>query len=326
MSEMNNPENKNPQEQLLTYIEQSRSWLGDAAELVGAERETELTDIFPAAPETRDEGKAVAFVDGQEKELPKEQYEASLREIAGRFGIGGERDVETDAQIVLLEGGKPWKVEAEAKIADEAKVLIFAGSPYRRLGQDETEFLAAKLPEGVQPAETEYDMVRQIAELQEGFEALENDVTLAFGYDINNGFEVSQAETGQLIHFGTLQGRDVVLLRVDRENYQDEEGNSKYRNQPDSAALMGIVSDVLALAGDTESSVGMNTSNTYASRAIDAMRAGLRKNRSFKVGMYGRQTLADTGAPVPAQTAYHQIPGELHTIATKLQQLESELS
>ncbi len=325
MREMNNPENKNPQEQLLAYIEQSRTWLGDAAELVGAERNAELTDIFPAAAETRDEGKAVAFVNGQEKELPQEEYEESLREIAGRFGIGGERDVTTDSQYILLEGGKPWKVEAEARIADDAKVLIFAGSPHRKLGQDETEFLATKLSEDVQPAETEYDMVRQIAELQEGFEPLENNVTLEFGYDIHNGFSVSQNETGQFVHVGTLQGRDVVLLRVDRENYQDEEGNTKYRNQPDSAALMSVVSDVLTLAGDTASSVGMNTSNTYASRAIDAMRAGIRKNRSFKVGMYGRQTLADTGAPVPAQTAYHQIPGELNTIATKLQQLESEL-
>lgn len=320
MSEMNRPEEKSPQEHMQEYIEQSRQWLGDALELVGAERGASLVDVFPAATEPRDVGKAIAFVDGEEKALPAEQYESRLREIAGRFGIGGERDVPVAASHHLIEGGKVWKIEAEAAIAKDGQSLIFAGSPYRKPGQDEIDYMRVKFGEAVVADDmTEYDIARFIASLQPGFEPLEEDSVLPFGYEVAPGCRVIHERTGQLVQIGEKQGQEVVLLRVD----QDSPTPPFYR--PDSAALMGFVADVLTEAGDEDSAIAINTSNTYASRAIDVLRAGLRRGRKFAVGMYGRQTLMETGAPVPSETAYHQIPGELHTIAAKLAQLEEEI-
>lgn len=324
MSEMNNTENKNVQHiNTEAYLAERAIWMADAVELISGSRETDPLSVFEPATEVRDDSTGMQLTDEQE---------VALREVAGRFGIGGEADVKSGATHQILEGGKPWKVEAEAKITEAAETILFAGSPNRKLGQDEVDYLKTKLPEGEEPASTEYEMVRQIAEMQEGFEPLESDEELPFGYDINSNYAVLGEPTGQLVRIGSLNGADVVLFRVDRENYVDEneedpKKQNKYRNQPDSAALMGVVSEVLNLCGDDHSSVGINSSTTYASRAVDTVRAGLKNGREFKVGMYGRQTLADVkGDPIAAPTGINQIPGELHTMQTKLAQLASEFN
>ncbi len=301
-----------------SYIAERVGWMADAVEVLGERRDSDPLQVFVPATEIRDDAVALVISDEQAKKL---------REVAGRFGIGGEVDVKSAASHQILEGGKPWKIEAEAQITDEAQTILFAGSPFRMLGQDELDYLKTRLPEGVKPAADEFGMSRQIAELQDGFQALEEDAVLPFGYDIENSHALVKEATGQLVRIGKIGDANVVMFRVDRENYVDEEGANKYRNQPDSAALLKIIGKVLSACGDEQSSVGINSSTTYASRAVDTVRAGLSNGREFKVGMYGRQTLADIkGEPIAAPTGINQIPGELHTMQEKLSQLQAELA
>jgi hypothetical protein len=257
--------------------------------------------------------------DAKEPELNPDK-EAELREIAGRFGIGGEQDIQSDASVQIMEGGKPWKVEAEAAIA-QGDTVIFAGSSHRKIGDDERQYMHEKY--GVD-ADTELEMIVAIAKKQEGFVPLEENEILPFGYDIHNNFSLIAEQTGQLIKVGELNGKPVLVLRVDREDFTDEEGQKKYRNQPNSADLMVFVSDAMSTAGDDESSIGIVSSNTYASRAVDTLIAGLKANRTFSVGMYGRQTLAGVrGQEVADPSPFNQLEGELHVMHQKLANLRA---
>ena len=316
MSELSN----NP-ETLEQYIATREQWLADAAVMLTGNPEADPYTTFPSPTQVRAEA--------PDPGLDTEQ-EAAVREIAGRFGVGGEADVPAFADISILEGGKPWKVEAEAKLA--TGVRIYAGSPNVRIGADEAAYVQAKLLDiNGAAAVTQYDMVQQIAELDPRFVPLKKEIIVPFGYKVQEGFEVTQKPTGQLKKIGVTRkeyepgkfvDEPVYLLSVDRENYIDEEGQPKYR-QPDGAALMGIIADVFH--DDPEASIGLLTGNTYASRAIDALRAGLQRGREFYVGMYGRQTLADVkGETVAQPTEINQIPGELHVIASKLAKLKAE--
>lgn len=324
MSEVNPTEQKLQNNQNVeAYLSERATWMADAVEILTGNREGDPLVVFPAATEVRDDGLALDLSDEQEN---------ALREVAGRFGIGGEADVKSGAEHQILEGGKPWKIEAEAVIAEGAKTILFAGSPYRKIGQDEADYLRSKLPEDVEPAQDEFAMARQLAERQEGFVGLDADEILPLGYDISNNHSLVNETTGQLVRIGKIGETDVIMLRVDRENYidkaeEDPNKRNKYRNQPDSAALLRIVSNVLAASGDETSSIGINSSTTYASRAVDTIRAGLTNGREFKVGMYGRQTLADVrGLPVAEPSHINQIPGELHEMYSKLLLLKGEIT
>lgn len=298
------------------YLEEHKEWMRDALEAVGADREADPLEVFPAPTEPRDKAEGLPL---------SEKEKDDLRKAAGRFGIGGEVDVIFSANTQILEGGKPWKVESEAIVAEGASTVIFAGSPHRKIGQDEQEYIRDKYG-AEQEGDSELDMVRFLAEQQEGFESLEEDETLPFGYDIDNNHELMTKPTGQLVKIGQQNGQSILLLRVDRENYEDAEGNLKYRNQPDSAALMRFISGTLSTSGDETSAVGLVTSTTYASRAVDAVRAGLDSGRNFGVSMYSRQTIADVrGLPVAEPTAINQIPGELHAMHQKDLLLEQAL-
>ena len=291
------------------YVADRKAWLQEGLEILGL-------DVYPEPTEVR--------ADGEDLGLSADQ-EIAFREVAGRFGLGGEVDVVSGARHQIIEGGKPWKIEAEAAIADKAETVIYAGSPHRIIGQDERDYLTTKYGAELPDQVSEYYAAVMIATNQKDFVISESSV-LPFGYDIDNGHTLVQEQTGQLVQMGTQNGRPVLALRVDREDYEDEEGNKKYRNQPDSAALMGFIADVLSATGDDVSSVGLNTSNTYASRAIDAVRAGLSRGRVFEVGMYGRETLAEIqGKPATEPTAINQIPGELHAMSAKLSALQAEL-
>lgn len=301
------------------YLAERMTWMQDAVEVMGAERSADPLEVFPEATSTRDDAEALPLTDDQQ---------TKLREVAGRFGLGGEMDVRTNAEVQIMEGGKAWKVEAEAAIAGEAQTLIFAGSPNRIIGEDESNYLAAKYGISVAGA-SEYDMVRLVAEQQEGFEPLEADEVQPYGYDMDRTYSFSEELTGQLVRIGDIGDRAVMLIRVDRvdnENYTGKKGEHPYR-QPDSAALMGFASQMLSAQGDETSAVGLNTSTTYPSRAVDTVRAGLDYGRFFDVGMYGRQTLADVrGQEVAEPTGINQIPGELHVMYQKLISLQAELA
>lgn len=315
---------EDPRQVAETYLQERQQWLADAVELFGVERDTDPREVFDAPPEVRANAPDLELAEDQEK---------ALREIAGRFGIGGEADVKSRATHQIIEGGKPWKVMAEAAIADSADVLFFAGSPDRRLGDDERTFMQKQSHPMSEVVATEYQMVEQIARQMDGFTPLQYQELLPYGYDITNDFalitefEDQPTTTAQFVKIGTVNDKPVILLRVDREDYIDGEGSPKFRNRPASVDLLRIVSDVLEHTGEEGASVGINTSNTYASRQSDTVLVGLRSNRTFDVGMYGRETLAQVkGDSVAAPTELKQIPGELHTIANKLDALRAELA
>jgi hypothetical protein len=303
------------------YLTQRLDWLRDGVEVVTGSREGDPITVFPEPTQPRAAAEDPGF--GATQEI-------KLREIAGRFGIGGEVDVRSAADVELVEGGKPWKVEAETAIAGSGS-LVYTGSPDRALGDDEIAYLGAKYGFGpIDMPRTEYDMARQIASRQPGFEPLPEDYVLSFGYALTPDHELTNERTGQLVQIGYTDASHqemVYCLRVDREDYQDDDGNAKFRYRPDSAALMNFVADVMDAYGNETASVGMLTSSTYASRAVDAVRAGASRSRRFSVGMYGRQTLADTkGEPLAEPTAINQIPGELRVMAEKLAALEQSLA
>ena len=166
-------------------------------------------------------------------------------------------------------------------------------------------------------------MVRRIAQNADGFVPLEEDIILPFGYDISEDHELTETPTGQFVEIGSINGAPVVILRVDRENLPD----GKYRYQPDSLQLLNVVAGVRAAAGDQTSSIGLITSTTYPSRAVAAVEAGLKLDRDFTVGMYGRSTLAEIqGKPASDPTPINQIPGELYVIAEALQSLQDTIT
>ena len=321
---MTNHETPNPNQDMHlkqsveVYLAQRKEWMADAVGIYSPDRDSshDPLEVFPEPTTVRAEAPDPRLTPGQE---------TALRTIAGRFGLGGEVDVTSGADYQINEGGKARKVDAEAKINQGARVIIFAGSPDRTIGEDEITYMKERLGKDVPVAKTEYDMVRQVAAWQDGFVALDEPEALSYGYDIHNDFALVHEPTDQLIKIGTQAGVDVLHLRVDREDYFDEEeGKDKFRNRPDSAALMGFISDMLTAQNDETSSVSMNTSTTYASRAVDTVRAGLRHGRPFYVGMYGRQTLANVeGKPVADPTEIQHIPGELHEMQSKLVQLQA---
>jgi hypothetical protein len=271
--------------------------------------------VFAAPTEVRD--------DTEPLQLSQDQ-ETSLREIAGRFGIGGEADVFSGASVDVIEGGKPWKIEAEARLANGTK--IFAGSAERAIGADEAEYLQPKLQPGQTMPQTEHDAARLIAESEPGFVALEDQRIVLFGYAVSEqGIENFAEASGQIVQIGETFGQPVYVARVDREYYTTEDGRSKYR-QPGGVDLLQIAAQAMEVDGREVSSVGLLTSNTYASRALDVTLAGMKDGRDYRVGMYGRQTLAEVkGEEVASPVPVNQIPGELYVIAGKLEKLEQTL-
>lgn len=314
---MTQPKQEQQQPNLEAYIGDRMEWIKDAVEVVSGDRQADPLEVLPPATGTRDDAEALPLTDDQE---------TKLREVAGRFGVGGEADVTYNAEVQLVEGGKPWKIIAEIGIIPDAGTHILAASPHRIIGQDEADYMR-ELYKVDLTGKSEYDVAQFIAGTIEDSELLEEPEVLPFGYDIHDSNKLVQEATGQLIQVAKRHGEwPLLLLRVDREDYQDEEGASKYRNQPDSAALMGFISGTLSAAGDETSRVGLITSNTYASRAIDTVRAGLQAGREFGVSMYGRRSLAETGAQLPVATSINQIPGELHVMYEKLINLQAELA
>lgn len=297
-----------------TYLRDRQVWIQDAVEVLGAERSADPLEVLPAATEVRDDAEAL--------DLSSEQ-QAQLREIAGRFGVGGEADVVANTEVQILEGGKPWKIEAEAAISGDSQTVIFAASQARKVGQDELTYMANGYGLDVEEL-AEYDVAREVATRMEGFTPLDEAEVLPFGYTVDEENAYVGEATGQLVQLGDISGRPVLLMRVDRDYYENDQGATQYR-QPDGAALMRVVSEILRASGDESSGVGLVTSNTYASRAIDAVRAGLDAGRFFGVGMYGRQTLAEVGGTPPEPTPINQIPGELHSMHQKLLSLQAEI-
>lgn len=308
---MNSPEKKVNIEQ---YLALRLNWIEDAVELIGGDRSLDPTNVLILPEEVRDDSRAL--------DLSAEQ-EVSLREIASRFGIGGEYDLPSKSDHQIMEGGKPWKIEAEARIADPTKSLIFAGQVMRQIGEDEISYLKDKF--GNSNHMSEYQMSRFIAEIDANFEPLQEDEVLDFSYTVDKEHQILNKPSGQFVKIGENLGRSVIMLRVDGETYLDKDKKVGKRYFPSSGQLLGIIHKVLETSGDNTSSVGLITSTTYPSRAVDALISSMSYDRFFDVGMYGRHTLSEVrGQEASSPSPINQIPGELRVIYDKLAFLKEQ--
>jgi hypothetical protein len=313
-------------QQLEQYIDVRRDWLKEAVGIVTGDPETPIEDVFQEPTSDPEEARR----DYEMRFSLSESQETGLRAVASRFDIGGAEDVSLDDvglapnHVRMDESGLFRKMLAEAEVDSEAGTEIHAGSKYVVLKDTEKELEAKVLGESM--STNQYEAAQHIAESRPGFEPLAKPIVMPFGYDIDNNFALVHEPKGQLIHIGNRGGKPVMMLSVDREVFKDEAGASKYRKQPDTAALMGFIADVLSACGDEETAVGYVTSNTYASRNLDALRAGYSRGRRFGTAMYGRKTLAHVeGKTEWEETEMFQIPGELRVMDIKLNQLDESI-
>ncbi len=290
--------------------------------------EADVLEVFPKSGEVRCEGEVIDLTPIQE---------ASLREVVAQLGAGRRTD-RTAEQIGIspgydadIEGGLAWKVLAELKVAADAGTFIMAGSPHRQVGPGEVGFLSER---GIPFAGgSEYKMVRSIVEAVPGFVKNEaGDAVLPFGYDIDNNHQLTQKPSGQFKLIGHLDGREVIWMRVDRENYIDEAdgGKPKYRKQPDVRDRLRILSDIRAARGDNETPVVCVDSSTYQpSRDVDGVRVALlpqSKGRQFGVVTYGMDTLGNIKGESSAPPVLANVLGEIHRTAEQMAKLRLELA
>ncbi|PJE65708.1 hypothetical protein COU91_00095 [Candidatus Saccharibacteria bacterium CG10_big_fil_rev_8_21_14_0_10_47_8] len=320
------PREQNGDQDLKTAIKEKTEMqittIVDLAREIGGEG-AHIDDVFPLPPETRDHAPIPEWNEDQVNRV---------REVARSFGYGAVEDVPSGLRggVRIAEGGKVWKILAEAELIDkdgDPTDLVFAGSPHRQLGDDELDFLKTQYSEDFPPGTTEYQAAAWVAKLKSDGAIAEQPADLSIGYEIAEGNPVVRKAMGQVIEVGqTSRGQRVVLLKIDRENYQEEDGKPKYRHQPDTARVMGILSEALSTQGRHEDPVGFVTSNTYASRQVAITRAGLQNGRQFGVAMYGRETLIGLNASVPAETPLNHLPGDLRVMYENLQKLLAEVS
>jgi len=303
-------------------VSEQLTWLNQAAEIVGGPG-AKPDEVFDQPPQERRTARTPNWTPEQE---------AGVREIAHRFGYGAEHNVPSGLPggVLIAEGGLAWKIAAEAAaFEDEAgpRELLFAGSPHRVLHEDEHEFLDKRLGLTLPEYATEYDLAHLFARRQAGEPGGQEQV-LNFGYELTEGNPTVQQPTGQLVFIGeTSKGQSVQLLKVEGAVApEDESKPPAYR--PGPGELMRIMADVTALQGRKQEPIGLATSNSYASRLVDTISAGIKHGgRQFGVAMYGRRTLAEIkGTPIqPATPELNQLPGELRETYDKLQDLSRML-
>lgn len=302
-------------------LDQAQEALQQAVAIVSPETpNADPLEIFPAPGEVRAEDAGLSLDPEQEQ---------GLREIAARFGFGRETDLTLSEQgirgaHVVIEGGQAHKVLAEAQLVleDEAATpttLIFATSPYRKI-TGEAEVASTTRILGESP-ETEYEMVRTLISKLPGFEPTE-EWEMPYSYDISDGFVVDQHSEGQFITLGMIGKMPVVLMRIDRENYE-EDGKPKFRNQPGTTEVLRIVEAICLLQNDPLLPLAFATSATYQpSRMVDAIAVSLKTDRPAGLVTYGTARLARVkGEATPAPAPANQLPGELHKLALETRKL-----
>lgn len=339
MMSMDIPRPPKPEQQMLaeTMLENSQAILREAVEVVTGDAEADPLTVFPPARERRDDAPDPEFTEDQE---------TRLRTAAAELGFGRTSDrIASEVglnpgYIAIIDGGMVHKVKAEIELAlaDDVQPgrIVVAASSGRKIDStdpeaaDEVESVKYQL--GLTPTtiinETEYSITKKLLATVPRFIPLEEPREVPLGYDIDNNNASIAEPTGQFLEVGTIGNVPVVLLRIDRENYIDEDGKAKYRKQPDSAGTMAIVSDALAASGDTGTALGFITGSNYqTSREVDAVRAMLSFGRIVAVPTYGAQRLARVkGKEVLTPAPINQLPGELHHIAKQIKKLEQSLS
>lgn len=325
------PEQKIVAEQLL---ERSQNALSAAVEIISPDSpEAHPLDVFQSAPGRRDDAEGLQLT-------PDQEY--NLRAATAELGYGRATDRKaselglTHGHTAFIEGGQIHKVIAEVQAALEDEdarpgSMVIGASPYRVIdsknpkaaGEVQSIRHQLDLPEDKAMRETEYSVIEKMVERLPGYEPLEEPEVLPFGYDIQENNAVSQVRTHQFVRVGAIGDIPIVLMRVDRENYVDTDGSQKYRNQPDTAAILGILDDVMNLRKD-EGAIAYHTSSTYqASREVDGVRAALQTGRRIGVATYGTERLAAVKGEQAVEPGIHQLPGELCKLAEQVQKLEA---
>jgi len=323
--------NRDPHQYAQEVLDHSQEVLGRAVEVVSPHNpNADPLEVFPASGERRADDVGLVLSSEQEQDL---------RSIAAELGFGRLAD-QTPSELglygacMVLEGGQAHKTLAEAGLVlDDAgttpSMLVFSASGHRRVGDAEAETTSRILGVPVeQVGETEYDVAAQVASHLPGYEGLAQPEVLPWGYDINDGFSLTEGPSGQLVRVGTIGDIPVVLLRVDRQDYVDDAtGKPRYRNQPGTAEVIGIVDAVQRDRGDIDTPIAFVTSSTYeASRLPDAMCASLTTGRIVGVPTYGAQRLAEVkGEPLPAPAPINQLPGEFNRMAAQVKKLAEVL-
>jgi hypothetical protein len=322
---MDEPEitNRGPEKHAREVLERSKQALRKAVEVVAGTPDADPLSVFPAPNERRADDAGLSL---------SEDQESTLRQAAAELGFGREQNL-TPSEVglqgahVVIEGGQGHKIKAELLSvlgdgAAEPKSFVFAASPNRQIKGTEAEVTqrVLGLEDSSQVGATEYDIAKQIANQAPGFQAHEQE-TLPFSYDINNNFAAGTEQSGQLVRIGQIGEAPVLLLRVDRENYTDDEGQAKYRNQPGTTDIISIVDKTVS---SKEEPIAFVTSGTYQpSREVDATRAALATNRIVGVATYGTAQLAEVkGESTPAPAPINQLPGEFHKLAQQVTKLE----
>jgi len=319
----------NPEQYASKLLARVDETLGRAVEILAPNNTGERPlDVFPDPKEVR--------ADAEPLDLTTEQ-ESEVRALVAELGFGRETDLTLSEQglfgaHVIIEGGQPHKIRAEAEmvLGDTASVpatIVFSASKNRKISSEAERASAERLGVGSAAEYSEYDVARRVAEQLPGYMPLEQDEVMSFGYDIHNGHAVVEEPTGQLITIGYIGKTPVVLLQVDREDYVDENGKSKYRLQPTPADLMKIVDTVSTTLGDENSPVAFVTSATYQpSRMVDGAIAALESHRTIGVATYGTKSLAEVkGDTIPAPAPLNQLPGELRKAAQEAERLRAVL-
>jgi hypothetical protein len=298
--------------------------LKEAVEIVAPGQDLDVQDVFVLPSEKRDEDPGLDLTSDQE---------SSLREVAATLGWGRKQDKTPTEQglthgwTAVVEGGQPHKVRAELELTAEGNpgLIVVATSANRRITADAERASGAQIA-GIDVHEvgaTEFEVIEQVVGTTSGFEPTDEEV-LPVSYEVQPGHAIGQERSGQLRRIGRLAGADVILLRVDREEYIDDEGVNKY-NQPGAAEVM-IVVDAMLAATQNDSPIGFVTSSTYEpSRTVDAVRVGLSTGRQAEVVAYGTERLAAVRGTEPVDGPINQLPGELRKAADNLERLRQLL-
>jgi hypothetical protein len=312
------------------------------AEQVLAQSEGVLREAVGIAfPETPDLDPIQAFpkpteLRAESPDIPEltDERKATLLAKASELGFGRPENVTLSEQglfgaTVILEGGQPHKILAEARMVvdDEAaspKALILSASPHREL-TNAAEIASAEHLFG-HAGKTEYDVALDVARALPGFSELAEPQVLNASYDIYNNFATAQEPTGQFKTVGHIGEAPVILMQINRHDYVDDQGKYKYDKQPGTAAVIGIVDAITKADGDGLSPVVHVTSGTYRpSRTLGAALAGLQAERPVSIATYGNDLLNEIkGDNAPAPVG--QLPGELHEMAQQAIKLREALA
>jgi len=323
MNNMNQPENKNPESLRAEIISKYEASLDRAVLAVSGEVGTSINDVFPN-PRSEERRADVAFDDSVVYD--EEAFRAAMAEMGpGRVENRGAKEVGLqEGYVALVEAGQAHKIVAELNVIfnkDEIapSAVIIAASSERILPEQERIVTAGVL--GIDQdsvGRTEYDISRQSLLSQPGFEQAEDEI-LPYSYD-SEGALVPGEDSQQFVKVGSLNGADVVLMRIDREYNED----GSY-SQLDNIAKMNVISDILSEQGNDSTEIGFATSATYEpSNVVSSFHSQSETSRPTKVISYGTQELAGVKGGEPTLPALNQLAGEAYKVAQQIDSLRNQ--